>query len=196
MAGLGEGNKLLWNQPIFYKLCKLLTKTKTIPHRAGRDLRESWKCQVFTFGKLMGRKAASFTAYPVSPLQLCHPEGKLPPLENLAEELLEQGVCWCWRWWVERRCSNYCSTTCLPVLRRSVGEVLQSWWCSRTGRKWEVCAYWKLVLQMCFYGETKQLEVLLVIVETFLFKLKKKSSHFNEIIIIIIKKTHKPILFL
>lgn len=177
MAGLGGGHKFLRNQPIFYKLYKLSTKTKIIPQKAAREsLRESWKFQVFTFGKLKGRKAAPFTACPVCPLQLCHPEGKVPPLENLAEELLEQGVCWWWRWWVEGRCSNYWSTTCLPLLRRSVGAGLQRWWCPRTGRKWEVCACGKLVLQMCFYGEAKQLEVLLVIVETFVFKCWKKKK--------------------
>lgn len=139
VAGLGGSNKLLWNQPVPHELHKLLTQTKTIPQKAARESsRELWKCQVFTFGKLMGGKAAPFTAYPVSPLQLCHPEGKLPPLENLAEELLEQGVCWWWRWWVERRCSIYWSTTCLPLHRRSVGAGLQRWWYSRSGRKWEV----------------------------------------------------------
>lgn len=36
------------------------------------------------------------------------------------------------------------------------------------------------------YGETRQLQVLLVVVETFLFKMwkKKKKGHLNEIIII------------
>lgn len=146
MAGLGGGNKLLCNQPLFYKLHKLLTKNKAIPQKAARGSLKMSKG--FHLWKAHGEESSSFTAYPVSPVQLCHPEGKVPPLENLAEELLGQGVCCCWRCWVERRCSNSWSTTSLPLL---TGVWEQRGWCARTGRKWEVYACGKLVLQMCFY---------------------------------------------